>query len=113
MPVVNAVDGCGEVLAAAQQVIEVGGEVWQVGHVGAEVVTGPAQRNRIGQAPPPGGDVGRLGAPAVGHGDLPDRVAGVLGVQQHLHIAPDPVAVPVELQGRNTVDGLAAAVFAD
>jgi hypothetical protein len=37
----------------------------------------------------------------------------VLGVQQCLHIAPDPVAVPVELQGGHLVDCRTAPVFAD
>ena len=55
----------------------------------------------------------RFGAAAVGDGDLADGVAGVLGVQQVLHVPPDPVAVPVELHGRNPVDCLAAAVLAD
>ena len=51
-PLVDAVDGGGEPFPGAQQVIEVGGQVGEVGDVGAEVVA-PAQRNRTGQAPPP------------------------------------------------------------
>ena len=50
--VIDAVAGGGETLTDAHQVIEVGGEVGEVGDVGAEVVQ-PAQRNRIGRAPPP------------------------------------------------------------
>ena len=37
-PVVDAVDGGGEPFSGAQQVIEVGSEVGEVGDVGAEVV---------------------------------------------------------------------------
>ena len=71
----------GEALAGAEQVIEVSSQVGQVGHVGAEVVAaGAAEPDRAGA--PAGGDVGRLGAGAVGDGDLPDGVAGVLSVQQ-------------------------------
>ena len=80
-PLVDAVDGGGEPFPGAQQVIEVGGQVGQVGDVGAEVVAaGAAEPERAGAAA--GGDVGRLGAGAVGDGDLADGVAGVLGVQQ-------------------------------
>src|SRR5262249_61073671 len=68
-PVVDAVDGCREPLPGAQQVIEVGDEVGQVGDVGAEVVTaGAAEPDRA--RPAAGGDVGWLGAPAVGDGGL-------------------------------------------
>ena len=52
-------------------------------------------------------------AHAVGHRDFPDRVTGMLGFQQCLDIEPDPVAVPVETEGCDRVDGGAAAVFAD
>ena len=104
--------GGGEPFAGAEQVIEVGGQVREVGHVGAEVVAaGAAEPDRA--VVPAGGDVGRLGAGAVGHGDRADRVAGVLVVQQRAGVTPDPVAVPVELHGRDLVDGAAAAVFAD
>jgi hypothetical protein len=37
----------------------------------------------------------------------------VLGVQQCVGVAPDPVAVPVEAARGDRVDGGAAAVFAD
>ena len=73
----------------------------------------PAQRNRNGQALAAGLDVGRFGADPERDGDLTDRAAGVLGVQQCLGLAPDPVAVPVELHRGDPVDGLAAAAFAD
>ena len=76
-PVIDAGHG-GEFLAGAEQVAEVGGQVGEVGDVGAEVVAaGAAEPDRAGAAA--GGDVGRLGAGAVGDGDLPDGVAGVLG----------------------------------
>jgi hypothetical protein len=72
-------------------------QVGQVGDVGAEVVAaGAAEPDRAGAAAGP--DVGRFGAAAVGDGDLPDGVSGVLGFQQRGGVAPDPVAVPVELR---------------
>src|SRR5262249_10106101 len=96
----------------AEQVVEVAGQVGQVGHVGAEVVAaGAAEPQRAVGAS--GGDVGRLGAGAVGDGDRADGVAGVLVVQQRAGLPPDAVAVPVELHGGDLVDGGAAAVFAD
>jgi hypothetical protein len=58
-------------------------------------------------------DVGGLGASPVGDGDLPDRVAGVLGFQQGAGVTPDAVAVPVEAERAHVVDGGAATVFAD
>ena len=109
----STVDGGGEPFPGAQQVIEVGVQVGQVGDVGAEVVAaGAAEPDGAGAAA--GCDVGGFGAPAEGDGDLPDRVAGVFGVQQGLGVAPDPVAVPVETAARSTrVDGFAAALFLD
>ena len=96
----------------AQQVIEVGVQVGQVGDVGAEVVAaGAAEPERAGLAA--GLDVGRFGADPERDGDLADRAAGVLGVQQRLGLAPDPVAVPVELHRSDPVDGLAATAVAD
>lgn len=59
-----------------------------------------------------GGDVGRLGAQPVGNGDLADRPARVLGVQDELGLAPDPAAVPVELHGRDPLDGLPPSLLA-
>ena len=80
-PVVDAVDGRGQSFAGAEQVVEVGGQVGQVGHVGAEVVAaGAAEPDRAGAAA--GLHVGRFGAAPVGDGDLADGVAGVFGVQQ-------------------------------
>ena len=111
-PLVDAVDGGGQPFPGAQQVIEVGLQVGQVRDVGAEVVAaGAAEPDRAGAAA--GLDVGRLGAGAVGDGDLADGVAGVLGFQQGVRVAPDPVAVPVEAERGDRVDGVAAAVFAD
>ena len=71
-PVVAA--GGGEPFADAEQVVEVGGHFGQVGDVGTEVVAaGIAEPQRaVGAA---GGDVGRLGAGAVGDGDRADGVA--------------------------------------
>ena len=111
-PLVDPVDGGGQPFPGAQQVIEVAGQVGQVRDVGAEVVTADAaEPDRAGAAA--GLHVGRFGAGAVGDGDLPDRVAGVLGFQQRVGVAPDPVAVPVEAQRGHRVDGGAAAVFPD
>ena len=110
-PLVGSGSG-GEPFAGAEQVVEVAGQVGQVGGVGAEVVTAgaPEPQRAVAAA---GGDVGRLGAGAVGDGDRADRVAGVLVVQQRGGVAPGAVAVPVELHGGDLIDGGAAAVFAD
>ncbi|WP_159395465.1 hypothetical protein [Streptomyces albireticuli] len=70
-----------------------------------------AEPQRAGVAA--GGDVGRFAADPVRGGDLADRAADVLGVQQALRGAPDPVAVPVELEGGDPVDGFAAPLGAD
>ena len=111
-PLVDPVEGGGEPFAGAQQVVEVGGQLGQVRDVGAEVVAaGAAEPDRAGAAA--GRDVGRFGAAAVGDGDVADGVAGVLGVQQGVGVAPDPVAVPVEAQRGHGVDGGAAALFPD
>jgi hypothetical protein len=60
-PVVDAVEGGSEALAGGEQVVEVSGEVGEVGDVGAEVVAaGAAEPDGAGAAA--GGDVGRLGA---------------------------------------------------
>ena len=83
-------------------------QVGQVGDVGAEVVAaGAAEPERAGAAA--GFDVGRFGADAERDGDLTDGAAGVFGVQQRLGLAPDAVAVPVELHRGDAVDGFAAA----
>src|SRR5439155_4099127 len=111
-PLIDAVDGGGEPFPGAQQVIEVGGQVGEVGDVGAEVVAaGAAEPDRAGAAA--GLDVGRLGAAAIRDGDLADRITGVRGFQQSGGVAPDPVAVPVEAERGHLVDRLAAAVFAN
>src|SRR5262249_44740752 len=99
-------------LAGAQQVVEVGVQVGQVGDVGAEVVAaGAAEPERAATAS--GLDVGRLGADTERDGDLADGAASVLGVQQRLCLPPDAVAVTVEPHRGDTVDGFAAAGFAD
>ncbi len=89
-PVIDPVDDGGEALAAAQQIVEVSGEVRQVGDVGAEMVAAGAAEPD-GACAAAGGDVGRLAAPAVGDGDLADRVAGPFIVQQVPDVAPDPL----------------------
>ena len=111
-PFVDPFHGGGQPFAGAQQVVEVGGQLGQVRDVGAEVVAaGAAEPDGAGAAA--GLDVGRFGAAAVGDGDVPDRVAGVFGVQQRVGVAPDPVAVPVEAARGHRVDGGATAVFTD
>jgi hypothetical protein len=86
--------------------------VGHVGGVGAEVVTAGAAEP-VGTGAAAGLDVGWLGAAAERDGDLADGAAGVLGIQQRLGLVPDPVAVPVELDDGEPVDGLAAAFLAD
>ena len=111
-PFVDAADGGGEPFPGAQQIIEVGGEVGEAGDIGAEVITaGAAEPDGAGAAA--GLHVGRLGASAVGDCDRADGVAGVLVVEERAGVAPDPVAVPVELHRRDLVDGVAAAFLAD
>ena len=44
---------------------------------------------------------------------LADGVADAFGFQQPVRIPPDPVAVPVETERGNSVDGRAATVFTD
>ena len=73
----------------------------------------PAQRNRIGAGAAAGRDVGRLGAAAVGDGDLADGVAGVLGVQQRLRVAARSGCRAGRTHRGDLVHGGAAAVFAD
>ena len=98
--------------AVAEQVVEVGLQIGEVGDVGAEVVTArAAEPERAGVAA--GLDVGGLGADPEGDDDLADGAAGVFGVEQLLGASPDAVAVPVELHGSHPVDGLAATVLAD
>ncbi len=50
-PLIDPVDAGGQPLAGAQQVVEIAGQVRKVGDV--RKWSQPAQRNRIGQAPPP------------------------------------------------------------
>jgi len=77
-----------EAFAVAEQVVEVGVEVGEVGDVGAEVVTAcAAESERAG--PAPGSDVRRFGADAVGDGDLAQGPPGVFGVDKGLRFLPD------------------------
>jgi hypothetical protein len=111
-PFVDPVDSRGQPFAGAQQVFQVGLQVGQEGDVGAEVVAaGAAVSDWAGAAT--GFDVGRFGADAERYGDLTDGAAGVLGVQQRLGLPPDAVAVAVETERGDGVDGGAAAVLAD
>ena len=111
-PVVDPVDGGGQSFPGAQQIVEVGLQVGQERDVGAEVIAADAaEPDRAGSAA--GFDVGRFGACAVGDGDLADGVAGAFGFQQQVRVTPDPVAVPVETERGDPVDGRAATVFTD
>ena len=83
-----------------------------MGDVGAEVVAAGAAEPQ-GAGFPAGLDVGWFAARAERDSNLADRVPGVLGVQQHRSIPPDPVAVPVELHRGDLVDRLAAAALAN
>ena len=111
-PVVDSVDGGGQSFPGAQQIVEVCLQVGQERDVGAEVIAADAaETDRAG--PAAGLDVGRFGAGAVGDGDLADGVAGAFGFQQQVRITPDPVAVPVETECGDPVDGRAATVLTD
>ena len=78
-PLIDSFDRGGQAFAGAQQVVEVAGEVGQVGHVGAEMVTaGAAEPDRAGAAA--GLHVGRLTAGPVRNSDRTDLIPGVLAV---------------------------------
>lgn len=80
--------------------------------IGAEVITAcAAEPDRAG--PATGLDVGGFGAGPIRDSDLAEGVSGVLGGQQCGGLTPDPVAMPVELQGGDLVDGVAAAFLFD
>ena len=111
-PFIDAVDGGGQPLPGAQQVLQVCLQVGQERDIGLEVVAAcAAEADGAGAAA--GLDVGRFAAGAVWHRDLTDRVTGAFGVQQGTRVPPDPVAVPVEAERGDLVRGVAAAVFAD
>jgi hypothetical protein len=111
-PLVDPVEGGGQPLPGAQQVIEIGLQIGQKRNGGPEMVT-PDAAEPDGTGATAGLHVRRFTASAVGDGDFPDRVAGMLGLQQGLGVAPDPVAVPIEAERGDRVDGGAAAVFPD
>ena len=75
------------------------------------VAAGAAEPEGAGSSA--GFDVGRFGAHAERDGDLADGAAGVFGVEQRFGVAPDAVAVPIELHGGDPVDGFPAAGLAD
>ena len=90
-PVVQ-IGGGEDAFAVTQQVVQVGGEIGQVGDVGAEVVAAhAAEPERAGSAA--GLDVGGLVAGAVGDGDLADGPTSMFGVEQGLSLPPDMLAV--------------------
>jgi hypothetical protein len=111
-PLIEAVEGGGQVFPGVQQIIEIGLQVGQMRNRCPKMVAAGAAEPD-GTSAAAGLHVRRFAAGAVGHGDFPDRVAGVLGVQQCVGVAPDPVTVPVEAQRGEGVDGGAATVFAD
>jgi hypothetical protein len=111
-PLVDPLEGGGQVFPGAQQILEIGLQVGQMGDGGPVVVT-PDAAEPNGTSTTAGLHVGRFAAGAIGNGDVPDRVAGVFGFQECVGVAPDPVTVPVEAQRGDRVDGGAATVFAD
>jgi hypothetical protein len=111
-PLIDPVEGGGQPFPGAQQIIEVGLQVGQMRNRGLEMVT-PDTAEADGAGATASLHVRRFAAGAVGHGDFAERVAGVLGVQQCVGVAPDPVTVPVEAARGDRVEGGAAAVFAD
>jgi hypothetical protein len=102
----------GDQRQVADQIGEVSLQVREVGHVDAEVVAAHATEPDRAVATA-GGDVAGFGAAAERDRDLGDALANPFGVQQRLGLAPDTVAVPIELHGRDLVDRLAAALFPD
>lgn len=70
-----------------------------------------AESDRAG--PAASGDVARLAASAVGNGDLADGHPHAFGIEEGVGVAPDPLAVAVELHQRDVFDGVSAAAFAD
>ena len=66
-----------------------------------------AEPDRAGAAA--GLHVGRLTAGPVGDSDRPDRIPGVLAVQQRGGVSPEAISVPVGLHRGDLVDGLAVA----
>ncbi|QTZ95757.1 hypothetical protein [Streptomyces auratus] len=107
--------GDGDVPVASQHGIE-GFEdafgVGEIGDIGADTSAAHAAE-ADGAVVAAGGDVGRLGAQAVGDLDFADRATGVFGIEQDLSLAPDTVAVPVDLHGGDPVDGLPSALRGD
>jgi hypothetical protein len=67
----------------------------------------------VGAGVPAGFDVRGFSADTEGDSDLADTAAGVFRVQQCLGVAPDAVAVPVELEGGDLVDSVTATLFPD
>ncbi|MFI1367360.1 hypothetical protein [Streptomyces griseochromogenes] len=101
-----------DAFTVAQEIVEVGGQAGEVGNVGAEVAAAGAAEPE-GTELSAGLDVAGLGAGSEGDGDGSDGPAGVFGVHQLGGLAPDAVAVAVELEGGDLVDGGAAAALAD
>jgi hypothetical protein len=91
-PVVD-VNGGEDAFAVAEQVVEVCLEVWQVGHVGAEVVAAHAPKPE-GAGAAAGGDVGGFVADAVRHGDLSGTSAGVGRNAPNIRTVPHCTAHP-------------------
>lgn len=87
-------------------------KVGEVGDIGGKVLAAQAaEPQRAGVAAC--GDVGGLAAHAVRGCYLADRAADMFRVEQALRGTPDTVAVPVELQGGDPVNGFATAFGTD
>lgn len=82
------------------------------GDVSAEVIAADTTESD-GAVVSAGLDVGGLCAEPVGDLDLSDGPAGVLGVEQGLGLAPDAVAVAVELHCGDPLHGLPLAGLTD
>lgn len=107
--------GCrerGQTFSVAEEIREVCLQVREVRRVGAEVIAADAAE-ADGAGVPAGRDVRGLDADAVGGLDLADGPAGILVVQKFFCLPPDAVAVPVELQRGDPVDGIAFALLTD
>jgi hypothetical protein len=104
--------GGGDAFTVRQQLVEVGAEFGEVGDVGAEVsAAGAAEPEWAGAAPCP--DVAGFGAVAERHRDLADPLPGSVAVQESVDAAPESPAGPIELVGREGVNGGAGAFLGD
>lgn len=106
------IDSGKHTFAVTQHIVQIGGEVGQVGDIRAEMVAAHApEPERAG--PTAGLDIGGLVARAVGDGDLADGPTSVFGVEQGLSLPPNVLAVTVELMAGDLVDRLTLPLGTD